>query len=126
MRIVRSTDTRRTTTPAAVMTTLASPTIGAAANPVWKVEAPAGRPGPLHCIDTEQVWTLLHGTATLTADTETAELTAGDTTVIPADIPRRLTPGPETGFTAIVTGPAPMHAYTPDDTDTRNPLPWAA
>ena len=119
MRIVRSTETRRTATPAAVMTTLASPTLGAAANPIWKVEAPAGQAGPLHHIDTEQVWTLLHGTATLALDTTTTELTEGDT-------PRRFTPGPETGFTAIVTGPAPMHAYMPDDTDTRNPLPWAA
>lgn len=125
MRIVRSTDTRRTETPSAAMTTLASPTVGNAANPLWKVEAPAGQPGPLHCIDTEQVWTLLDGTATVTTADRTAELAPGDTVVIPAHLPRRLTPGPDTGFTALVTGPRDMHFYTPDD-HTRKPLPWAA
>ncbi|MCD0442766.1 cupin domain-containing protein [Glycomyces sp. A-F 0318] len=76
-------------------------------------------------MDTQQTWTLLHGTATITTDDQTTHLTAGDTIVIPAHTPRRLTPGPDTGFTAIVTGPAPMHAYTPDD-PTPIPLPWAA
>src|ERR1044071_7626630 len=103
MRIVRSTETRRTATPAAVMTTLASPALGAAANPLWKVEAPAGEAGPLHCIDAEQVWTLLDGAAAVVVGEERADLAAGDTVVVPADVPRRFTPG-EAGFTALVTG----------------------
>jgi mannose-6-phosphate isomerase-like protein (cupin superfamily) len=125
MRIVRSTQTRRTATASAVMTTLASPALGAAANPLWRVEAASGPAGPLHCIDAEQVWTLLEGTATVAVETESADLTAGDTIVIPPDLPRQFTPGPD-GFAAVVTGPGTMHAYMPGAADAKNPLPWAA
>ncbi|GAA2320176.1 hypothetical protein GCM10009853_092870 [Glycomyces scopariae] len=140
MRIVRSTETRRTATPAAVMTTLASPTLGDAPFPLWRVEAAPGTAGPLHRIDAPQIWTLTAGTVTVEGDTAeggaaetgaagpgggTAELAAGDTLVIPAGQDRRFTPGPK-GFTAIVTGPAGMRAAVPAAPDQLVDLAWAA
>lgn len=125
LRIVRSTESRRSETPAAVMTTLASPGQGAAAAPIWKVEAAAGTAGPVHHIDAEQVWTVLEGTATVTVEGVGTDLAAGDTAVIPADAARQFTPGPE-GYTAIVTGPAGMRAYMPGAPDKKIDLAWAA
>ncbi|MDN3243519.1 cupin domain-containing protein [Glycomyces tritici] len=125
MRIVRSTESRRAETPAAVMTTLASPGLGGAAAPLWKVEAAPGTAGPVHHIDAEQVWTVLAGTVTVTVEAEAAYLAAGDTIVIAADASRQLTPGAE-GFTAICTGPAGMQAYMPGKEDAKMTPPWTA
>jgi quercetin dioxygenase-like cupin family protein len=125
MRIVRSTESRRSETPAAVMTTLASPALGGAAAPIWKVEAAAGTAGPVHHIDAEQVWTILDGTVTVTVADATTDLASGDTAVIPADTARRLTPGPE-GFTAVITGPAGMQAYMPGKETEKMTPPWTA
>ncbi|MEU6860046.1 cupin domain-containing protein [Glycomyces sp. NPDC046736] len=125
MRIVRATETRRTETPAAVMTTLASPTLGEAAQPVWKVEAAPGAPGPVHGIDADQVWSLIAGSVEVTVETESATLTAGDTIIVPAGAERRFAAGPD-GFTALVTGPAGMHAFMPADPEKKIDLAWAA
>ncbi|GAA1693630.1 hypothetical protein GCM10009830_46770 [Glycomyces endophyticus] len=125
MRIVRSTDTRRTATPAAVMTTLASPAQGGAPFPLWRVEAAPGTAGPLHLIDADQVWTLTAGTARVEADDAAADLAAGDTLVVPAGAARRFTPGPD-GFTALVTGPAGMRASMPAAPEDKIDLAWTA
>jgi quercetin dioxygenase-like cupin family protein len=122
---IRTAESRRTETPAAVMTTLASPQQGGAANPVWRVDAAADIAGPAHVIDAEQVWTILEGSVTITVDEDTTELAAGDTVIVPADIPRQLTPGAD-GFAAIVTGPAGMRAYMPGAADKKIDLAWAA
>jgi mannose-6-phosphate isomerase-like protein (cupin superfamily) len=121
--IIRSTESRRIETPAAVMHTLASPTQGAAVNPIWKVEAAAGVAGPVHHIDAEQVWTLLEGTAVVTIDGERVALAAGDTAVVPADAERQFTSGAN-GFTAVVTGPAGMSAYLPGRPHEKVAPPW--
>jgi quercetin dioxygenase-like cupin family protein len=125
LRIVRSTESRRSETPAGVMTTFASPDLGGAAAPFWKVEAVAGTAGPLHYIDAEQVWAILDGAVAVTVEGESAELGAGDTLVIAADTARQFTPGPD-GFTAICTGPAGMRAYMPGKEDAKIVPPWTA
>jgi quercetin dioxygenase-like cupin family protein len=107
------------------MTTFASPGLGGAAAPLWKVEAAAEAPGPLHHIDTEQVWVVLTGDVAVTVDGAYADLSAGDTIVIDADAARRFTPGPD-GFTAICTGPAGMRAYMPGKEDALMTPPWTA
>jgi quercetin dioxygenase-like cupin family protein len=129
MRVIRSAETRRTETPNAVMTTLASPTQGGSAQAVWRVEMRPGQAGPLHGIDAEQVWTVLDGGARFEvgAGTEagdgteagtgteaggrTASLGRGDTIVLPADIARRVTADAQAGLVAIVAAPASMRAY---------------
>ncbi|MFD4396036.1 cupin domain-containing protein [Kitasatospora sp. NPDC058478] len=112
MPVIRHADARRTETPNAVMTTYASPTQGSTTLALWQVDMTAGKSGPLHAMDVEQIWTLLTGTATVTLPDGPVPLTAGDTLVLPADLARRITTAD--GFTAIVAGPSPAHAYNPD------------
>jgi quercetin dioxygenase-like cupin family protein len=111
MQVIRSTESRRTETANAVMTTLASPTQGRAAQAVWRVEMVPGHAGPLHGIDAEQVWTVLDGGASVEAGDQTAMLGPGDTIVLPAWIARRITADQESGLAAIVAAPATMRAY---------------
>src|SRR5260370_6498573 len=97
MPLIRHPDSRRTETPNAVMTTLASPTQGGAGHAVWRVDMRAGQSGPLHAIDTEQVWTVLDGGATVELDGQVLTLGPGYTPVLPADAPRRGSPDPPAG-----------------------------
>jgi quercetin dioxygenase-like cupin family protein len=116
MPVIRRIETRRTETPNAVMTTLASPTQGGAGLAIWRVDMRPGQAGPLHAIDTEQVWTVLDGGATIELADETVTIEPGDTVIIPTDIPRRLSADPAAGFAAIVVAPAGTRAYTLDNT----------
>lgn len=116
MPVIRHAESRRTETPNAVMTTLASPTQGGAGQSVWRVEMRPGQAGPLHAMDTEQIWTVLAGQATVLVGDETVLVTPGDTLVIPADVPRRVTAAPTSGFAAIVVAPAGTRAYPLDGT----------
>ncbi|MGC4190182.1 MAG: hypothetical protein QM589_02985 [Thermomicrobiales bacterium] len=87
---IRVADTRRTETPNATMTTLASPTLGGTASlSLWRVEFAAGASGPLHTFDSEQIWTLESGTAACIAGEMRYDLATGDTIAIAADIPRQ-------------------------------------
>ncbi|MEV4218481.1 cupin domain-containing protein [Nonomuraea sp. NPDC049725] len=111
MPVVRSAESRRTETPNAVMTTLASPAQGGSSQVVWRVDMTGGQAGPVHAIDAEQVWTVLDGGATVEVDGDTLTAGPGDTVVIPADVPRRITAAAPGGLAAIVVAPAGMRAY---------------
>ncbi|MGW6915430.1 cupin domain-containing protein [Kitasatospora sp. NPDC054939] len=125
--VVRSNETRRTETPNGVMTTLASPTQGGAASALWRVEMAPDRQGPLHAFDVELLWTFLAGGASVELGEETVTVAAGDTLVLPAGLPRRLTTGPAAGFTAVVTAPAGALASRPDQPAADPVLPaWIA
>jgi quercetin dioxygenase-like cupin family protein len=116
MPVIRRAETRRTETPNAVMTTLASPTQGGAGQAVWRVDMRPGQAGPLHAIDTEQVWTVLDGGATVELDGQALTVGPGDTVILPADAPRRVSADPAAGFAAIAVAPAGTRAYTIDGT----------
>ena len=116
MPVIRCSETRRTETPNAVMTTLASPTQGGAGQAVWRVDMRPGQAGPLHAIDTEQVWTVLDGGATVELDGQALAVGPGDTLILPADAPRRVSADPEAGLAAIAVAPAGTRAYTLDGT----------
>jgi len=111
MHVIRSEETRRTETPNAVMTTLASPTQGSSEQAVWRVEMAPGHSGPLHGIDAVQVWTVLRGGAGVEAGEQAATLRPGDTIVLPAGVARRITADEREGLVAIVAAPAAMRAY---------------
>ena len=113
MSIIRHAESRRTETAAAVMTTFASPTLGGAGLALWHVEMTPGASGPAHAFDTEQVWTLLVGGATVVLGEEELVVGPGDTLVMPADVPRQVVAG-ERGMTAIVAAPGGCRAYTLD------------
>ncbi len=116
MPVIRRAETRRTETPNAVMTTLASPAQGGAGQAVWRVDMRPGQAGPLHAIDTEQVWTVLDGGAAVELDGQVLTVGPGDTLILPADVPRRVSADPATGFAAIAVAPAGTRAYTLDGT----------
>lgn len=111
MHVIRSGETRRTQTPNAVMTTLASPTLGDSEQAVWRVEMTPGQSGPLHGIDAVQVWTVLAGGASVEAGNSSVTLEPGDTVVLPADVARRITAHDQAGLVALVAAPADMRAY---------------
>jgi quercetin dioxygenase-like cupin family protein len=111
--VVRDTDARRTTTPNATMTTLASPTLGGARAALWRVEMVPGASGPLHWFDVEQVWTVLAGSARIELDGDPVVVGAGDTVVMPARLPRQVHADPGSGFTALVTAPGGALATAP-------------
>ncbi|OLT20823.1 cupin [Actinomadura sp. CNU-125] len=115
MTLVRDADGRRTETPNGTMTTFATPTQGGTAGlAVWRVDMLAGKTGPRHAFDTEQVWTFLEGSAEVDVDGRTRRVGSGDTLVLPADVPRQMTTAAETGFTAVVAAHAGCLAYDPD------------
>jgi len=97
------------------MTTLATPAQGGTEGlAVWRVDMAPGKAGPLHAFDTEQVWTFLEGAATIDLDGRELEAGPGDTVVLPADAPRRITAPPHTGFSAVVAAHAGCLVYDPD------------
>jgi quercetin dioxygenase-like cupin family protein len=122
--VITAATARRTETPNAVMTTLASPTQGGAAHALWRVDMAPGQAGPAHAFDVEQVWTVLRGGATLALAGAEHALAAGDTAVIPATAERRVTAGPD-GLAAIVTAAPGARATLPDGAD-RGVPPWIA
>ena len=111
MTVIRYDQTRRFETPAGVMTTLASPTLGGASRPIWRVEMPAGSAGPVHTIDTEQIWTVLSGGASVRLGGDEVRVGAGDTLVLAPDVERQITADAEHGLTAIVTSAAGQHGH---------------
>lgn len=125
MPVIRHADSRRSETPNAVMTTLASPTQGGSAQSVWRVDMPPGKAGPEHLFDAEQVWTVLEGGVTVEVDGEAHSLVPGDTAVVPAAVPRRMTADPAAGLAALVASPSAGRALLADGTDKGVP-PWIA
>lgn len=103
--LIRRAEVRRTTTPNATMTTLASPTQGASRQALWRVEMAPGAVGPDHVMAGEQIWTAVAGAARVEVDGEVVDLASGDTLVLPADVPRRIHADAERGLEALVTGP---------------------
>lgn len=128
--IVRTDATRQTNTPAAAMTTLMSPTLGGSSHlSLWQTILPSGSAGPIHAIDSEQIWTLLDGRARCTVDDETVTLQPGDTICFPAGSLRRiatdetLPDGEPIGARFLVCGHADALATTPTSDHPVSP-PW--
>jgi quercetin dioxygenase-like cupin family protein len=111
-------------TPNAVMTTLASPTLGGSTASLWLVEMHPSAVGPEHAFDGELIWALTRGAGRLTADGSTCALEAGDTVVLPGGVMRQFSAGPD-GFTAVVSGPG-VSAVTRADGEPAGVPPWVA
>ncbi|HJS96411.1 MAG TPA: cupin domain-containing protein [Solirubrobacteraceae bacterium] len=121
--LVKRADTRTTVTPNATMTTLASPTLGATSGrSLWQVDMAAGASGPVHVFDTEQIWTLLDGRATIDIASVTHPLDTGDTIVIPGRVERQV--HATTGCRMLVTGDATATASVPGETESRGTPAW--
>lgn len=121
--LVSAGQARRTETPNALMTTLASPSQGPTAGlSMWRVEMRAGQQGPPHVFDTEQVWHLLAGQAEITADGERLVLGPGDTVVLPAGAVRQVTARADAQL--IVCGHGDATARIPGEAASRGTPPW--
>ncbi|GAA2106968.1 cupin domain-containing protein [Actinomadura alba] len=125
MPVIRTAEGRSTETPNAVMTTLASPTLGGTGQSLWRVDMRPGAQGPLHVFDTEQIWSVVGGAATVELDGETFGVGPGDTVVMPPAVQRQITADPLAGFAAVVTAAGNARAGLPDGTD-RGVPPWIA
>lgn len=122
MTVVRQADRRRTETPNAVMTTLASPTLGGSGHALWQVRMDSGATGPEHRMSGEQLWTVVEGAATVETDGGgPVALGPGDTVVLPAGALRRIVAGEHAGLVALVTGPGDARAELADGTDRGTP-----
>ncbi len=120
---IRAGRERRTETPNATMTTLASPTQGRTmALSLWRVEMQRGQRGPRHVVDSEEVWHILHGEVSITVSEEAVELTEGDTLVIPETVARHLTA--TTDATMLVCGFGDALVTTAAQTTTPGTPPW--
>ncbi|MBV9836798.1 MAG: cupin domain-containing protein [Solirubrobacterales bacterium] len=107
------------------MTTLASPTLGATGGrSLWLVDMIAGATGPLHIFDTEQIWTVIDGTAAIEIDGVAYPLDAGDTLVIPARAERQVLA--TTACRMLVTGDATATARVPGESESRGIPAWIA
>ena len=123
--LVKRAEARTTTTPNATMTTLASPTLGATGGrSLWLVDMIAGATGPLHIFDTEQIWTVIDGTAAIEIDGVAYPLDAGDTLVIPARAERQVLA--TTACRMLVTGDATATARVPGESESRGIPAWIA
>jgi quercetin dioxygenase-like cupin family protein len=112
--LIRAAESRRTQVPSGQVTTLASPGQGGAGLAVWRMDVTPGAAGPLHAYDTEQVWTVIGGAATVHLDGGAVTVAPGDTLVIPAGAARQMIADPQAGVSAISVTPAGTRAYTPD------------
>jgi quercetin dioxygenase-like cupin family protein len=125
MPTVHAADARRTETPNATMTTLASPTLGPSAGlSLWRVEMEAGASGPVHAFDSEQVWTALDGELTVDVDGTSTELTAGDTIVISAGAERQV--HARSGACLLVCGHGAAIVSVPGEEGPRGTPAWIA
>jgi quercetin dioxygenase-like cupin family protein len=123
--VIRATERRRSETPAGVMTTHASPTLGATAGlSMWEVTMTAGASGPLHVFDSEQIWTVLDGELSVTIAGKSEILGRGDTIVIPEDLERQVSA--RTDVRLLVCGHGSASARVPGEPAPRGTPAWIA
>jgi quercetin dioxygenase-like cupin family protein len=121
----RSEAMRRTETPNAVMTTVASPTQSSTDEiSVWKVHMHAGQQGPRHVFDREQVWHLLGGEIEIAAEDESMHLWPGDAVVLAADTERQITALVDADV--IVCGRSDAIVFVPGEKESRGRPPWVS
>lgn len=121
--LVRAAQARRTQTPNALMTTLASPSQGPTAElSMWLVEMRAGQQGPPHVFDTEQIWHLVQGEAEVMVDARRLALGPGDTVVLPAGAERQVSARADSQL--VVCGRGDAVVQVPGEAAPRGTPPW--
>lgn len=125
IKTVRSANARRSETPNATMTTLASPTLGPTGGlSLWQVEMAAGASGPRHVFDSEQLWTVREGRIVVDVAGETCTLEEGDTLLLAAAAERQI--HATTDALILVCGHGDATVSVPGETSSRGTPPWIA
>jgi quercetin dioxygenase-like cupin family protein len=123
--VIRLNGRRRSETPAGVMTTHASPTLGSSSGlSMWEVEMSEGASGPRHVFDSEQIWTVLEGECSVQIAGETEILGRGDTVVIPPELERQV--AARTDVRLFVCGHGNAIARVPGEAEPRGTPAWIA
>lgn len=123
--VIRATERRRSETPAGVMTTNASPTLGPTTGlSVWEVDMTRGASGPLHVFDSEQIWTVLDGELSVAIAGETETLSSGDTVVMPEGVERQV--AARSDVRLLVCGYGSAIARVPGEPEPRGTPAWIA
>ncbi|MGD0811043.1 MAG: cupin domain-containing protein [Acidimicrobiales bacterium] len=120
---IHAAQARRTETPNALMTTLASPSLGGtAALSMWLVDMRTGQQGPLHVFDVEQIWHVLQGKVDIAVGARHVVLGPGDTLVLPAGAQRQVSALADARV--VVCGRADAIASVPGEATSRGVPPW--
>lgn len=123
--VVRAADARRTETPNATMTTLASPTLGGGGGlSMWQVEMFAGSSGPRHSFDSEQLWSVQAGRVVVDVGSERCQLEPGDTVSLPAGVERQIHAATDTRI--LVCGYGGAIVRVPGEPAPRGTPAWIA
>ena len=110
-------------TPAASMSTYASPTTEPASDlSVWRTQMQPNTSGPTHTIDTDHVVVIIQGRLTALVGNAAVEANVGDCVVLPAGRVRQLSAGPDGVVT--VTAAQPGSTASAGDADPVR-VPWA-
>jgi quercetin dioxygenase-like cupin family protein len=118
--VVRPADARRTETPNAIMTTLASPSLGGPTTiSLWRVAIAAGDSGPDHTFDSDQIWHLVSGSATFVVNGNRLDLDTGDTIRIAGHAARQVAAARDAEF--VVCGRSDAQVSTPTGSHTGTP-----
>ncbi len=123
--LIQAADARVHRTPNAAMTTLAAPSVGSRELAVWRVRMEPDAAGPEHTVDREQVLTVLTGALSVEVDGGTVAAGPGDTLILPAGVPRRISCGGPDAVEAVVSSSVGARVSTSADGD-RGELPWAS
>ncbi len=124
--VIHQGEARRTETPNAVMTTLASPTQGGSeALSMWQVEMRAGQQGPVHVFASEQLWTVIEGAVAIAVGDDDA---SGWLPVTPSSSRpvRRRQITATTTSRLIVCGRGDATVTVPGEETSRGVPPWIA
>lgn len=108
----------------ATITGYASPSRGASAVSLWRIELAPGSSSPLHRMDVEEVFLGLEGSAVVEVDGRPTTVTAGDCLIVPPATPFTVTAGPDRPFRAVACMPVGGRATTLPGGATFVP-PWA-
>lgn len=122
MHVITPSQDSTTTTPNAVMTTLAAPSSGSTELSTWRVSMRTDARGPEHALDREQVWMPLSGALEVTCEGRVEKVETGQALVVPAGVLRQFG-APFGDVEALVAMRAGGIVSVPGG-ETR-PLPWA-
>lgn len=113
MPIIRAVNAPSFNLPGLSVIGLAAPSRGSRETSVWRLSLPAGTPGVAHCVDREEIFVALTGSAVVTLQEQRTEFRAGDTLIVAAGEVFSLANTSSEPFDAIAVAPVGIRAHMP-------------